>query len=92
MKDKRYSAVRSLIKANEIKQFADIFDILPITVVSKDTGTNYNTLYRRVHNPNLLTMDNLLALATAFEIDIMELMPVIVKSLKAKKSGGSKTK
>lgn len=81
MKDNRYNAVRTLIKAREIKKFTDIFEIIPVTIVSQDAGIHKNTLYRKVKLPNLLTMDEVLSLARAFEIEVPDIIPVIVQSI-----------
>lgn len=69
MKDNRYKAVKSLIESNSLKKLLDIFDIVGISVVRVELKMNYNTLQRRVTNPELLTLKDIKALADLFDVD-----------------------
>lgn len=69
MKDNRYKAVKSLIESNSLKKLLDIFDIVGILVVRVELKMNYNTLQRRVTNPELLTLKDVKALAELFDVD-----------------------
>ncbi len=69
MKDNRYKAVKSLIETNSFKKLLDVFEIVPISVVRVEVKMNYNTLQRRVTNPELLTVKDINALAELFEVD-----------------------
>lgn len=81
MKDKRYKAVKSLILTNELAKFADIFDVIPVSIVSKDTGINYSTLHRKVHSTRQLNLNDFEVLAKEFDVDIIELIKLAVKSM-----------
>ncbi|WPQ65504.1 hypothetical protein SIO70_11660 [Chitinophaga sancti] len=85
MKDKRYKAVKSLILANEIAKFSDIFEILPVSVLSKDTGINYSTLHRKIYNPKQLNLNDFDLMGKAMEIDYLELVKLAHKSLSKSK-------
>ncbi|NOT90722.1 hypothetical protein [Ferruginibacter sp.] len=69
MKDNRYKAVKSLIETNSFKKLIDVFEIVPISVVRIEVKMNYNTLQRRVTNPELLTAKDINALAELFEVE-----------------------
>lgn len=69
MKDNRYKAVKSLIESNSLKKLLDIFDIVGISVVRVELKMSYNTLQRRVTNPELLTLKDIKALADLFDVD-----------------------
>jgi len=90
LKDRRYRAIKSLIQSNGIQKFQDIFSIIPISIVKEDMKVNYNTLRRRIDNPQLLTVKDILALSELFEIDSLELMKVIFLDLKEQKQKKSK--
>jgi len=81
LKDKRYKAVKSLILANEIARFADIFEVLPVSVMAKDTGINYSTLHRKIYNPKQLNLNDFDLMAKAMEIDYLELVKLAHKAM-----------
>lgn len=81
MKDKRYKIVKSLITTNELAKFADIFSVIPISVLAKDTGFNYSTLHKKIHNTRLLNLNDLTTIANLFECDVVDLFKLAVKSI-----------
>ncbi|GAA3945136.1 hypothetical protein GO495_31100 [Chitinophaga oryziterrae] len=68
MKDPRYAAVKSMLETGRITRLKDVFGIIPITVVHKDTAIHYATLHRRIQNPRLLTLDNFIAIAKLIDV------------------------
>ena len=68
-KDKRYTAVKSLIETGGIKSFREIFDYIPRKVVYKDLGVNYSRFKRLLDYPDLFTLRELITLSGLFSID-----------------------
>lgn len=81
MKDKRYKAVKSLIVTGEFSRFADIFDVIPVSVVAKDTGINYSTLHRKINNTQQLNLSDFETLANLFDVDMIDLIKLAIKSM-----------
>lgn len=65
-----------MLETGKITRLKDVFKIIPLTVVHKDTSIHYATLHRRVNNPRLLTLDNFISLAK-----LIEVKPEIIVSL-----------
>ena len=82
MKDNRYKAVKSLIESNSLKKLLDIFDIVGISVVRVELKMNYNTLQRRVTNPELLTLKDIKALAELFDVDPSSIFNLAIAGMK----------
>lgn len=91
MKDPRYKAIKSLIENKSLSGLKEIFDIIPISTVRIDSKTNYNTLRRRINNSNLLTVKDIVSMATLIEVDPLEIfrlslndIPKIQKNIRKK--------
>lgn len=50
-KDVRYITIREMIRAKRLNTFADIFDIIPRTVVAADMGFNNNRMRDLIKYP-----------------------------------------
>lgn len=57
-----------MLETGKITRLRDVFKIIPITVMHKDTKIHYATLHRRINNPRLLTLDNFIAIAKLIEV------------------------
>jgi hypothetical protein len=68
-KDTRYKTVQILIDGGHIKTFAEIFEHIPPTVVSKDFGSNYTRFVKLIDNPSDFKLRELYTLASLFEVD-----------------------
>ncbi|HVI49320.1 MAG TPA: hypothetical protein VM802_30930 [Chitinophaga sp.] len=85
MKDSRYAAVKAVITTGGIKNFKDVFTIIPISVVHKDTNIHYATLHRRIHDVRLLTLENFVKIAALIEIEPEILVSLALADLPKKK-------
>lgn len=63
MLDHRYDTIKGLLKAGAIKQFTDIFNWIPPTVVAKDFGTNNNRMKKMAADPSLWQLAEIYKLA-----------------------------
>lgn len=81
-KDKRYTAIRSMIETGKLSGFKEIFDIIPKTLVSNDLGMNYQTFTRKVNEPDLFTVRELGKIAALMGVKpFLPLVELIIKDL-----------
>ena len=78
-KDLRYTVVRYMLQANEIKTFKEIFKILPKSVVAKDLHTNNNRMTRLINDPDQFTLGEIRAMAKLMGVDYIVLLVLIDK-------------
>ena len=90
MKDPRYRAIKSLIESKSISSLKDIFTVVPLTVVKKDLKVNYDTLRKRVQNPETLTSKNIVGLAGLFEVDPVEVFRIVLYDINLKNKSKKK--
>jgi hypothetical protein len=57
-----------MIEVGSISGFKEIFDVIPKTLVSKEMGMNYQTFTRKVAEPDLFTIRELIHLASLFDV------------------------
>jgi hypothetical protein len=84
-KDVRYTAVKHLVGVDTITNIKGVFDYIPKTVVSKDLGMNYQTFTRKVEDPRLFTVQEILTMAELLGVPSEALFNLIVNSLIKKK-------
>lgn len=77
-KDQRYKAIKSLIESKGILGLKDVFTIIPMSAVKQDMKINYNTLRRRVSEGDLLTVRDIKAMASLFEVDPTDVLRLVI--------------
>lgn len=77
MKDRRYNALKSYIDSGAIKSFTEIFDIIPKTVIVKDSGINYVRLTNKITNPEKFTVKDIVMISQLIGIDSRKLYDLI---------------
>jgi len=90
VKDPRYRAIKSLIESKSISSLKDIFTVIPLTAVKKDLKVNYDTIRRRVNNPETLTLRNVVGMATLFEVDTVEVFRLALYDINSKNKSKKK--
>jgi hypothetical protein len=85
-KDVRYTAVKHLMGVDTITNIKGVFDYIPKTVVSKDLGMNYQTFTRKLEDPRLFTVQEILMMAELFGAPAEALFTLINNSLVKKKA------
>lgn len=88
MTDQRYKAIKSLINSKSITTLSEVFTIVPFSIVRQDMKINYNTLRRRVYSGHTLTVKDIVALASLFEVDPADILKLAINETASK----SKTK
>ena len=89
-KDKRYTAVKSLIDTSGITGFLAIFDYIPRKVFYQDMGINYSRFKRLLASPDLFTLRELTTLSTLFSIDLKKMIDLVISQLESNKRGKRK--
>jgi hypothetical protein len=76
-KDKRYNTVKNLITGGYIKNFSEILDTIPKTVLTHDLGMHHQTFEKIIKNPDRLSFKDAFRIAAFIEIDEREIMNLI---------------
>lgn len=63
VKDKRYTVLKKLIESGNIFSFTDMLDIVPISTLRNDLKTNYSSLKRKIGEPELFVIKDLLKIS-----------------------------
>lgn len=84
-KDTRYKTVKILIEAGHITSFAQIFEHIPPSVVSKEFGSNYTRFTRMINNPSDLKLRELFTLAGMFGVSDKVMVDLAVNQNKGKR-------
>jgi hypothetical protein len=97
-KDHRYKTVKIVMEAGQIKNFKDIFKVIPKSIVGKDMHTNNNRMQRLINNPGSFTYDEINQMADLIGCEYILLRDLVEKGARlgnkkeAKKSNEAKTK
>lgn len=76
-KDKRYTTVKNLISGGHIKNFREIFDTLPKSVVYKDLGMNNTRFTNLMYHVELFIVQDLFRIADLLGTDKKHLLDLI---------------
>ena len=68
-KDRRYATVKILIQGGHVKNFHDILDVIPASIVYKDLGINYSRFKKLINNTKLFTIEELVILASFCDLE-----------------------
>jgi len=85
IKDRRYSALKSYIDSGAAKGFTEIFDIVPKSVIVRDSGINYQRLTAKINSPEKFSVKDIRTIAALIGIDSRKLYDLIVVVLEKKR-------
>ena len=57
-----------MLETAKLTSLKQVFSIIPMTIVHRDTNIHYATLHRRIQNPRLLTLDNIITIAEWIDV------------------------
>jgi hypothetical protein len=77
VKDKKYSALKAYIESGNIKSFTEIFDIVPKSIITKDTGINWTRLTNKISNPDKFSVKDIRIIAQLIGVDSRKLYDLI---------------
>ena len=78
-KDRRYITIKNLIDAGYIKNFMEIFDTLPKSVVARDLGMNNRRFTRLMNNVGQFSIIELLIFASLLEVDKIVFLKLVLQ-------------
>ncbi|GAA0548136.1 hypothetical protein [Chitinophaga japonensis] len=81
-KDRRYKTVKALIESGQLKNFQDIYDILPKSVIGADLKINYYKSTKHYNNPGTFEVDEIIKLSRLIEVDDVVLYQLLSKARK----------
>jgi len=84
VKDRRYNALKSYIDSGEMKYFTELFDIVPRSVIVRDSGINYTRLTNKIRAPEKFTVKDVLLLSQLIGIDSRKLYELIAAGVDKK--------
>ena len=90
VKDKRYTTIKNLMTGGFIKNFSQILDHIPKTIVFHDLGMHHQTFGKVIQNPALLSCEDAFKLASLIEIDEMEVLKLIYNEVIVEKKAKRK--
>jgi hypothetical protein len=77
VKDKRYTIVKNLIAGGHIKNFGDLFDAIPKSVVARDLGINNVRFSELMDDVGRFFVKDLFKLSELIEVPEIEIMKFI---------------
>jgi len=77
VKDKRYTIVKNLIAGGHIKNFRELFDAIPKTVVAHDLGINNVRFTELMDDMGRYFVKDLFKLSELIEVPEIEIMKLI---------------
>lgn len=78
---KQYESLKLAMEAGRAQRMRDVIEFIPITCLYEHMDINYNTLCKRLLDPNQLTMSNILRFAVLTKIDSSEIFRRIADEL-----------
>ena len=84
-KDHRYSYVRSIWLAGDLKAFIEIFNIVPRSIVANDLRLNYERFSKKIMKPELLTFRDIRNLSLLTGIDFHTLAGLVIRAIEGDK-------
>lgn len=80
-KDTRYKTVKIVLEVGQIKNFKDIFKIIPKSIVGKDMHTNNSRMQRLIDNPGEFTYDEIAEIARLIGCEYITLRDLVEKAV-----------
>jgi hypothetical protein len=79
--DHRYKYVRSIWLAGDLTSFAEIFNIIPRSVVAADLHLNYERFTKKVLRPETLAYRDIQNLSRLTGIEFKKLSELVIKDI-----------
>lgn len=83
--DSRLKIVKDLIRDGRLSAFANIFDYIPKTEISKQLGINYTRFLSLVKNPKRLRYEEAISIARILGVSPRQISELIHSQLEQKK-------
>ncbi|KAA5539130.1 hypothetical protein [Adhaeribacter rhizoryzae] len=83
--NKKFEKAKLLFDQGLIKEFKELFDVAPYSVVAKKINTNNIRFKEKLENPMTLKLGELNAIANLLKIDSVALYALVLQESSAKK-------
>lgn len=90
--DKRYSHARNAIETGEIKEFKDIFEYIPKSVVAEDLRTSVRRFTRFIDQPHKFECEEVYEMSLLFDMPLDRFFMLIMNDLVRKRSASGNGK
>jgi hypothetical protein len=84
VKDRRYNALKTYIDSGEMKHFTELFDIVPRSVIVRDSGINYTRLTNKIKGPEKFTVKDILIMSQLIGVESNKIYRLIASSVDKK--------
>lgn len=83
-KDRRYGTVKKLFDGGSLNSLQEILDIIPPSVLVKDTGISYVRLTGKFKEPSRFIVKDIIAISNLIDIDSRKFYDLIALALEKK--------
>jgi plasmid maintenance system antidote protein VapI len=91
-KDIRYESVQAMIDSGRIKEFRQIFQILPKSILAHDLGTNNNRMTRLINHVEQFTLEELFRISHLLGVNYKVVLTLIHNQYFGEKNDPKKKK
>jgi len=84
--NKKFEKAKDLFDNGLIKEFKDLFDVVPYTVVAKKINTNHARFKAKLENPISLKLYELKQIADILNIDAVALFTIVLQENSVKEA------
>ena len=84
--DNRYSIVKDYYEAGRIKEFRQIFDYIPKSVVAEGIGTSTKRMTRLIEEPHTFTVEEVYQMSQLFDIPFENFLLLALNDFISKKN------
>jgi hypothetical protein len=85
MRDERYQQVKALIQQGYIKEFSQIFKVIPKSIFHADIGVNYRRMSKMIADLGTISITDIYTMCAVLEIDFMTMLGLITKEYNRRK-------
>ena len=79
--DTRYHAAKTYIESGSIKGYKEIFDIIPKSVIVRDSGINYVRLRNKIAHPDKFSVKDIVVISRLLGVDSRKLYDLLAKEV-----------
>ncbi|TDW99733.1 hypothetical protein [Dinghuibacter silviterrae] len=76
-----YRILRAAFEGDELRRVRDIPHIVPVTILTRDMGLNYNTLSKRLLDPSRFTAADILRLSGLVGVKPIDVLMLIIRDV-----------
>jgi hypothetical protein len=86
MRDERYQQVKALIQQGYIKEFSQVFKVIPKSIFHADIGVNYRRMSKMIADLGTISITDIYTMCSVLDIEFMTLLTLIIKEHNRRKT------